>query len=254
MFESPTPSGDLWVTELPKGTYITGIRHGDGYSVVEFGAMEPSVGKIVVKFFRKCLGVSDAKRDFQTAFEAGATVEFSTALPGALVFRWEDIKAIDTLSTQNYICKTGTGHLSANGTPYNYFTYRSHIHAQEVSLISQNPKLRAVAIGPGLHRGYADRWVRLPANSTPVFHFNIGYPASQPVVFSVRINGTEAWRETVKDINRWVFRSVSLTSYAGRMVLITLSAEEPKLDDVLPRHELPAAYWSDIHVTTDTTH
>src|SRR5206468_3638607 len=94
--ETPRPEGRLWVTALPRGAFISAIRHAGTHSVIELGsALAPAPGKVKVVFHRRCVGVADAEGDHAGAFEAGSSAELTTRVPGAFVVLWEQPKSTE---------------------------------------------------------------------------------------------------------------------------------------------------------------
>ena len=68
---------------------------------------------------------------------------------------------------------------------------------------------------------------------------------------SVRVNGTEVWRERVAPGGDWLPREVPLADYAGRTVLVTLSAEEESDADVSPSHLLTPARFGNMRLVNN---
>lgn len=245
------PSTDLpfMITSLPAGAYISGIRHTDTHSVVEFGGITGS-GSVGITFNKRCVGVSDADQDVSGTFEAGTSQTFSTSFPGGLVLKWQDPQPGDLSVTSSFMGKTG--HIHADGTPYSWWTQNSDITYTLYSL-SGATAVPTVVVGPGLSRGYTDRWGTLAPGASPVLRFQLGYalgqPTPAPLAWSVRVNGKEVWREVVQPDASWRDRQVSLAAFAGRTVLVTLSAEETSTADVLPATTDRRAYFGRVRIT-----
>jgi hypothetical protein len=71
---------------------------------------------------------------------------------------------------------------------------------------------------PGRARGYVEGWFDVPFPSSPIFRFYVGYidkDSPMPLNFSVRINGSEVWREEVKPDPAIKRREVSLNFCKG---------------------------------------
>lgn len=248
MMEPPSPDGRVWLTCLPPGACITAIRHAPQQSVIEIGAaQESAAAEVEVLFHRDCLAVRDAAQDHAGPFPAGTAAKFTTRLPGGLVFAWQEPKPVDARFTSNFL---GTsGHLRANGVPYDWWTYNSAIRSTTFTMNEQDAPTPVMELGTGLHRAWCDQWVQLSADAQPVLRFDLGYPASEdskqrpprPLIWSVRVNGAEVWRERVAPGGDWLPREVALAEYAGRTVLVTFSAEEESGSDVSPTHLLTPA-------------
>jgi hypothetical protein len=69
--------------------------------------------------------------------------------------------------------------------------------------------------------------------------------------WSLRVNGTEVWRERVAPGGEWLPREVSLADYAGRTVLMTFSAEEESDSDVSPTHLLTPARFGNVRLVNN---
>ncbi len=235
----PAAEGGLWVTALPSVAYIAAVRHAPQHAVVELGAAGgPSSGDVELCFHKRCLRVLDAGRDWQGPFDAGTTARFHTALPGALVLVWEEPAQVDAPSVGNLV---GTsGHVRANGVPYRWWTPQNEIRCTELA-VADTPAA-VVEIGAGLHRGWCEQWVRLAGGTRPVLQFSAGVPRPperrrrrpHALVLSVQVNGRDVWRTRMAASSAWSRQEVSLAPYAGRQVLVTLSAQEDTDDDVTP--------------------
>ena len=256
LLEPAQPEGRFWITGLPEGAFIAAIRHAETHSVVELGSAAPiPAGKVKVVLHRKCLAVSDAARDLTGPFEEGAARELETAIPGGLVFLWQEPKPADGRFTPGFL--GNTGHLEANGLPYSYWTYNSTIRRADAALNGKTPAESVIEIGTGLHRGYSEQWFDLASGARPVLRFDIGYAPPddpkqrppRPLAWSVRVNGKEVWREMVKAEAVWRPREVPLAEFAGRRVLITLSAEETADSNVAPTHLLVPARFGHVRLT-----
>ena len=258
IMEPPTAEGRVWLTSLPPGACITAIRHAPQQSVIELGAAQDSAAaEVEVLFHRDCLAVRDAARDHAGPFRAGTVAKFTTHLPGGLVFVWEEPKPVDSRFTSNFL--GSSGHLHANGVSYDWWTYNSAIRGTTFAINKQDAPAPILELGTGLHRAWCDQWVDLAAHAQPVLRFDLGYPASEdpkqraprPLLWSVRVNGTEVWRERVPPGGDWLPREVPLADYAGRTVLVTLSAEEESDADVSPTHLLTPARFGNVRLVNN---
>jgi hypothetical protein len=257
LLETPQSDERFWVTELPTGVFVTAIRHAEKHSVVELGTTtSPTTAKVKIAFHANCVSASDAGHGNTGPFAAGSTAEFTAAVPGGLVFQWQECKA----GGDRFVARPATsGHLRANGTPYGFWTFNSAIYNPKFALGSNAPPVQVVEIGPGLHRGWTDQWFELKEGAKPFLRFDIGYPTTadaklkppRPLAWSVRVNGSELWREVVKAEPAWRPREIPLATFAARKVLITLSAEELSDTNVTPTHTLTPARFGNVRITSN---
>lgn len=231
LIEAPKPEPWLRIADLPEGVFINAIRHCDTHSVVEFEAPadQGANGEIPVIFRRKCLRVCDAKRDIDGPFDAGDQMKFPTDIPGALVFVWREPSGIGGSFRPRALWATGRIFRNGIPEPAEHFFERRKLKGRECA---------TVRLYTGRHRGYAEQWIQLADEAEPILKFEAlqervdkESPApKRPLTFSVRVNGSEVWREQTEAQTEWVRRSVSLEAYAGRTVLVTFSAENVESD------------------------
>ena len=261
LLERPRPEGWLWVAHLPDGAFIQGIRHSKSHSVVELDAPTDNrgTGQVTVAFHRRCLRVCDPAGETEGPFKAGSERAFTTPVPGGLVFVWEEPAATDGRFRSEFT--SASGRLLARGVVDRFWCYNSGIRCAVASIGGK--ECPAVIIGPGRHRGYADQWIRLAAGASPTLKLDVGYPVPQeksrpdlspargappPLALSVRVNGQRIWSEEAKPHPEWRPREVSLKSYAGRAVLLTLSAQATGDRDAAPSHTDPPALFGRVRV------
>jgi len=249
LLETPRPEGWLWITSLPEGAFINAVRHSKGYSVVELDAPadRQGTGRVTVVLHRRCLRVCEPQWETEGPFEAGIEATLTTKIPGGLVFVWEEPAVADGRFRSDF--KGASGHLLARGVADRFWCYNAAIRCMAAQVGGR--ELRAVSIGPGRHRGYADQWLRLAAGASPVLKFDVGYPVPQeknrptlpPLAFSVRVNGQRVWSEEAKPQPDWRPREVPLQRWAGRTVLVTLSVQAIGNRDTHPSHtDLPGLF------------
>lgn len=254
--DAETTQRRITLRKLSAGAFLSAVYHAAGQSVVELGTTgTPGDGTIEVQFHQECLAVFDAKRDTVGPFPAGTVHSFSPRVPGGLVFVWQPPKAADAKLTRNFV--GASGHLHTNGLPYEWWTYNSAVRVTPFAARPEAAATPALELGTGLHRVWCSQWVELAAGAKPALRFELAYPpAEQPqrppprtLTWSVRVNGTEVWREAVPAAAGVRDRAVSLADYAGRRVLLTMSAEEPSPADVTPNHELTPARFVNLRIT-----
>jgi hypothetical protein len=126
------------------------------------------------------------------------------------------------------------------------FTGKPGLRKEEVSL--PNWEGNAVFLKPGRARGYVEGWFDVPDSPNPVLTFFTGYidkDSTMPLIFSVRINGSEVRREEVRPDSAVKMREVSLDFCKAKRVLITFSVELPRLKIAYPYYG-PMVFWGDI--------
>ena len=232
IMEPPTAEGRVWLTSLPPGACITAIRHapqdiGDRVRRPKTSA----AAEVEVLFHRDCLAVRDAARDHAGPFRAGTVAKFTTHLPGGLVFVWEEPKPVDSRFTSNFL--GSSGHLHANGVSYDWWTYNSAIRGTTFAINKQGRTAPILELGTGLHQAWCDQWVDLAAHAQPVLRSISAIPRAKipSNVRPGRCSGRSASTAPKSGTQRvppggdWLPTEVPLADYAGRPVLVTLSAE-----------------------------
>ncbi|OIO96240.1 MAG: hypothetical protein AUJ92_06435 [Armatimonadetes bacterium CG2_30_59_28] len=241
--EAPRPTGKVWLTQLPPGVFVHAVRHSDHQSTIELGSTEkPTEGKVTVAFHEKCLGVADALKEYPGPFEAGQTLDLTTPTPGGIVFKWKEPKPVDARFTFAFLGPNG--HTKKNGIPYHYYTANSGIQNTTYAITDKEKPRRVIVLGTGLHRAWMEQWVTLAPNSDATLCFDVGYPLEQrqygkppfPLVCTIRVNGNEVHRATIQAKKEWQPQRMSLAQYAGRTVLVCLSAEESPNGTIAPHH------------------
>jgi len=191
--------------------------------------------------------VCGPQREVDGPFEKGTERTFAAPIPGGLVFVWAEPKPVDGRFRGEFAA--ATGRLHAHGVADPIWCYNSYARKTLATVGEQ--EWPSVSIGPGRFRGWADQWVRLEPGAKPVLKFDIGYPPKPrnvrpralPLRWSVRVNGRQVWAEEVKPEPGWRPREVSLAAYAGRTVLVTLSARVLGDRDAPPHHtDRPALF------------
>jgi len=228
LLEAPSPDTALWVTQLPQGVYLSAVRSGRGFDAIELQSTkkEPTAAEIGVRFHRRCLRVLSAEADTMGPWEAGQTASFRVRVPGGLVFVGQEQGALKGPRLDHNFQPS---RILPGGAPDSFWCYNSAIYQQKTTLGGR--ELAAIIVGSGRFRGYADSWVEIPAAAR--LKFDAGYRpaedkkhgAPRPLRFGVRVNGHEVWSEQVPSADKWQAREVSLGPFAGRKVLISLTAE-----------------------------
>lgn len=277
MMQPPPNDDPVWLTSLPAGASIRAIRHGEGQSVIELAAAEPiDAAQVEVAFHRDCLSVHNGALDHSSPFAAGTSQihpgpfaadtshRFTTRLPGGLVFVWQAPRppADGTLARS----PAASGHVRANGLPYQRWTYNSLIRHRTFQPQPAGASLPVLELGAGLKRAWCDHWLNLADQTNPVLHFDVIYPpgddqqsaapsrrksrsaAPRPLVWSVLVDGGEVWRERVEADAAPRARQIPLSGFAERTVLVTFSAEEEGDTDVVPTHLLTPARFGNIRM------
>jgi hypothetical protein len=226
LLEKPKPDGPFVIDALPRGVYINAVRHAKKWSVVEFGTMDGnrSTADISLVFNTECARVIGGVQKHEGPFEAGAKARITVPTSGALVFLWNEAQVSGSLPKD---------HLDTAGmlTPWGVeeFIGRPGPRKEKVSLPGWEGD--AVFLKPCRGRGYVEGWFDIPSSSSPILKFDIGYmdkDSRMPLSFSVRVNGSEVWREEVKPNQAIESRQVPLDSFTGKKVLITFSVELTK--------------------------
>lgn len=245
------------ITGLPEKVFLNAIRESKDWTVIEFACSEgfKDIAQVEVEFKKDCLRVCGPFQTFEGPFKAGTKQVFNTMLPGGVVFVFGKTDP-DKGSVRN-------GFIDSSGVidwlgMKNHFTGSYNKGQRVVAQTLDGVTRDAVSIGYHTHRGYTDKWVRLVEGASPVLKFSVGYPPHRtdsptntfhekrvfkPVIFSVRINGFEVYRELVQNTQKWQDREIDLTAFAGRDVLITLSAERPEIKPYGASHlHMPALF------------
>ncbi len=218
------------VSGLPDKAFIAGIRHGKKWSVLELGTADGNIvtGEVTVVFRRDCLRVSSAGKDIPGPFRSGEEKKFGVTLPDGLVFVWEEPESVDSRFRSNLI--TETGRTLATGLQNKQWAYNSFIGTRNVTF--SNITWPTIDIGFGRYSGYSEGWVKLEKSAEPVLKFDIGYSgigqrrlSLHKVEASVFVNGKRIWKAEVEKGTQWQPQEVSLKEFAGRKVLVTLSAK-----------------------------
>jgi hypothetical protein len=222
------PAGDAYtVSGLPDKAFIAGIRHGKKWSVLELGTADGKIvtGELTVVFRRDCLRISTAEKEIPGPFKAGEEKRFSMTLPDGLVFVWEEPESVDSRFRSNLV--TETGRILSTGLQDRQWSYNSFMGTRNVTF--NNITYPTIDVGFGRYRGYSEGWVEL-VGTQPVLRFDLGYPVPEKrrlpeVEASVLVNGRQVWKQDVKTGKEWQPQEVSLKGFAGRKVLVTLSAK-----------------------------
>jgi hypothetical protein len=233
VLEAPVPETALWVTQVPPGVSLSAVRNMQGFDAIELrntGKAPPSV-EIGVRFHRRCLRVLSAAAETVGPWEAGQAAVFRVNVPGGLVFVGQEPVALKTPQLEHNYQRS---HILPRGTLDSFWCFNSAVYQRKTELGGR--ELAATIVGPGRFRGYADFWVEIPAAAH--LKLEVGYPSAEgkkrvaprPLRFGVRVNGHELWAEQVASAREWQAREVSLAPFAGRKVLISLTAEAA--DDV----------------------
>jgi hypothetical protein len=258
IMEPPQSDERMWITSLPPATYVSAIRHGTQYSVIELGVTGGAqTGDVEIDFHTTCLQVQDASREWQGPFPKGTVARFNTGMPGALVFVWQEPAKVDMQFTAGLVGMTG--HARANGLPYRWWTPNSAIRSVQSAVPGKVAAVPVVEVGTGLHRGWRDQWVYVSPGTNPVLRFDVGGLLSEnqgarrprPLVLSVQVNGRDVWRKRTASGSRWLAQEVPLVAYAGRRVLVTLSAEEEGHSDITPSRSLTPGRFADVRLVDD---
>ena len=132
LLEPPTPDAPLWITAVPAGVFVRGIRHAATHSVVEFGVTEgaPARGDVEVLLRQACLSVADSVTEFRGPFAAGTTARFSTLCPGGLVFVWKAPAAVD-VRFRGSLLQTSAS-FRASGVPDHIWAQNQRVHCAPV--------------------------------------------------------------------------------------------------------------------------
>jgi hypothetical protein len=241
LLEKPKPEGPFSIDSLPPNVYINAVRHTKKWSVAEYGTSDSRKTTVNVSlvFNTRCIRVISGARVYEGPFEAGSKAHFSTAVPGALVFLREETQVSGSLPED---------HLDTAGmlTPWGVDESTEKPRKEKLSL--PNWEGNAVFLRPGRARGYVEGWFDVPFSNGPALRFSLGYidkDSPMPLSFSVRVNGSEVWREEVKPDAAPKKREVSLDFCKGQKVLITFSVALPKSRMAFPYYG-PMIFFGDI--------
>lgn len=256
---------NLEIRSLPSNVYINAIRNyprtGDPqWIAVEFGThnSSPVSGMVSVYFDKTCYKVSGHTSDYGT-YQAGTIQNFNITVPangvtaGMVFVLAEDSLIYPVPSYYRNDFRISFGETPNIGTFNNYGWFINNNRATLEDKTLTNGTRSAICIGFGPYRGYSEAWVNIGTSGSPVLKFDMGYEETEdqkksnvrfhPVLLSVLVNGTEIWREQVNSPCDWSPREVDLSAYAGRKVLITLSARQVFINkDLLGTANGPALF------------
>lgn len=238
------------ITELPDGVHIDSIRHHDKYSVIEFkpNSNPISSGKVALKFYQKCRGISTGKEDLNKPVEKDQTVSVTMDFPGGMVIKWQESKAATGTFTNHFIGKHGNEinlGLPKLGWMYNS---RCYLTRQKINGLS----IPAISIGPGVYKGYVENWIKLAPNAKPILRFILaGKPAKgcPDFYYLVKMNGREIFRKKSSTEDKLSSEvCLDLSKYSGRTVLLTLTVEYERQKDLPPGNRDKPGYFAHIRI------
>ena len=233
------------IVRLPPTAHVVSARHAKTHSVVELGSSSSDVaaGTLRVIFARRCLRVCRGAADVSGPFEAGTAAELESALPGGLVFVWEEPKSVAARFQGKLAAETGR--LRATGVLDGAWCYNSSIRtvAMPGEELPQGP---AISIGYGRYRGHSGAWVDLVAGCRPELRFETRYATgiedartrrlTRSVVCSAAVNGERVWETRLGVDSDWAAHRIPLTGFTGRKVLVSLSVQAAGAIDVPASH------------------
>lgn len=256
LLETPADAAPVRITSLPAGVYVRGVRHRETFSVVEFGhsGTAPITGRVQMVLAQPCLRLIDADRDYSGSFAAHEGLTVETRFPGGLVFIWQEPTAVDARFRGCLLASTA--HHLAHGVTDSRWCFNQRIHCSAATVAGRT--VPTIQIGYGRHRGISEGWVSLAADLKPALKLLIAYA---PVVADARqrrltralrcglsLNGTELWHTRVAVGTEWSAHHLPLAAYAGRTVLLTLSAEAESGRNVPATHTDFPALFGNVHV------
>jgi hypothetical protein len=253
LFQSPKPEGEFWVTKLPAGVFIEAARPGKTQSVLELGAADGTavMGEVEIVLHRPCVAICGRDTDLTGPLPANRRISLPTSAPGGWVFAWSGPKPADAPLLSRLA--ESTGHtLSTGAADYRGWCFNSSIRRLDASVGGKEHP--AITMGPGRYRGWAEAWTALASGARPVLKFEIAFPvdlqkkpsAVRSLCCRVLVNGGEVWREELQPLADWRLHGVDLSPYAGRTVLITLSAE--KVEESEPSHLEPSVLFGRVWI------
>jgi hypothetical protein len=194
--------------------------------------------------------VLSAEADTAGPWEPGQTAAFRVRVPGGMVFVGQEQAALKGPRLDRNL---QASRVLSRGTPDSFWCFNSAIYQRKMALGGR--ELAATIVGPGRFRGSADYWIDVPPAAR--LKFEVGYQPAEdkkreprPLRFGVRVDGREIWSEQVPSAEEWQPREVSLETFAGRTVLLSLTAE---LADDVRRKPSPGdvpAMFGDVRLET----
>lgn len=245
------------VESLPEGVHIDASWSSAQRRVIRWESHgEVTSGVVKLRLKRPATQLSYGTQVQTQDLERGATISLPADVGGAVV-AWSKPEPVDP--QMRGALADETGWVNAMGVAQAGRAYYHGSRANWRQVQRGESSQRALELGRGTHRGYAEGWIALADNTEPKLTFDAMLPAyernpsqiSPAQVIEIMVNGATVWSTRIEPGAGWSSHAVPLGDYAGRAVLISIGAKMDSHDDVTPRGGEPGVHLAGLFVANN---